>query len=226
MLKPLYFLLISILGYSQSGKITYTTKIDENFYKNTKEKDAISNYINLANKNEFELKFNKTESSFKFTQSLNNDVDSDIQAVVRLGFTTSKDVFVDKNKKQEISKELDGTLILENLEHNVWEITEISKKIDNYLCYKATQRFDYTNRKNEKKFYIIEAWFAPTLPYSFGPKTYYNLPGLILELKEQKTTYYATKIELLSEDLKIEIPNGKTILRSEYDNKIKKQFGM
>ena len=71
----------------------------------------------------------------------------------------------------------------------------------------------------------MTAWFAPSLPYSFGPKNYYGLPGLILELTEGSTTYIVTKIELSNKNISVVQPRGKTISREEYNKRLKKQMG-
>lgn len=64
-----------------------------------------------------------------------------------------------------------------------WKITQESKKIGNYLCFKAETSIERENSKGKFNQKII-AWFAPELPYNFGPKEFNGLPGLIIELKE------------------------------------------
>ena len=40
------------------------------------------------------------------------------------------------------------------------------------------------------------AWYTPSIPFGFGPKGEYGLPGLILELEIEKILFKATKITL------------------------------
>jgi GLPGLI family protein len=93
-----------------------------------------------------------------------------------------------------------------------WVITQETKDIGNYLCYKAV---------NEK----TEAWFTPKIPVNFGPKTYNGLPGLILEVKIGGLTIKATKI-ILNPKKKVIIkkPKGKTITEETYYKNAKKMF--
>lgn len=58
-----------------------------------------------------------------------------------------------------------------------WSIDyNISKKIDKYLCYKATAIFRGSN---------IVAYFTKEIPYPTGPYKFGGLPGLILEVYEE-----------------------------------------
>ena len=50
-----------------------------------------------------------------------------------------------------------------------WELTKEIKTILNYKCYKALLKSNDTNKLR------IEAWYAPKLPYQFGPKGYHGL---------------------------------------------------
>ncbi|MBC5839764.1 GLPGLI family protein [Flavobacterium muglaense] len=63
------------------------------------------------------------------------------------------------------------------------------KKINNFICNKATLNFRGRN-------YI--AWYTYKVPLSFGPWKFNGLPGLILEIYDSQNTYHwtATKIIL------------------------------
>lgn len=78
----------------------------------------------------------------------------------------------------------------------------------------------YIARDAKEKNITIIAWFAPSLPYAYGPKDYGGLPGLILELTEKETTYYASKINITkNKEVKIDFPKGKMITEEEYNRK-------
>lgn len=74
-----------------------------------------------------------------------------------------------------------------------WEIVNEQKVIDNRKCFKAI-----TIEKKLIKNKIIDtqiiAWFCPEIPISFGPKGFDGLPGLILELSNEKVTLVAKSI--------------------------------
>ncbi len=102
-----------------------------------------------------------------------------------------------------------------------WEITQETKQIGNYICYKAT---GLNSNKKEFGFNHLKpavAWFTPQIPVPFGIQEFSGLPGLVLEMEmfiEYGTVHYvATSIELNVEiDQKIENNKGKVINEQEY----------
>ena len=54
----------------------------------------------------------------------------------------------------------------------------------------------------------VVAWFTPEIPVSTGPSWYQGLPGLILEVNDDKTTILCTKI-VLNPDEKSKIKRPK-----------------
>jgi len=215
--------------YSQSsGKITYSFYIPITVQdaKDEQTKMFVSKMIEFANKQEFELLFNKSKSSFTYIDKLKYDSDYDkkIDNISRLAYTSS-DTYLDFENKLAVTLMSDGTLVSSILENEKWDIQNESKKIGNYLCYKATLQKAFVNRKGEQKTREIMCWFAPALPYSYGPKTFNGLPGLILELTEDSKTFVASKIELFDKDSNINFPKGKTVSKEEYDKKLKEGLG-
>ncbi len=102
-----------------------------------------------------------------------------------------------------------------------WQITSESKNIDGYLCYKATTKRIEKTKYSDRTFDVV-AWFAPSIPIQSGPKQFYNLPGLILELKDARITYLATTIKVNENDKCLnELKSKKNLLTiEEYKSKI------
>lgn len=75
-----------------------------------------------------------------------------------------------------------------------WKITNETKQIQNFTCYKATTAF----RGN-----TFDVWFTPDIPINAGPWKWYGLPGLILEAtdKDQSVVLKVEKVEKLTEDI-------------------------
>jgi GLPGLI family protein len=74
-----------------------------------------------------------------------------------------------------------------------WELSNETKEILGYTCYKAVSTEVKTIKGKDKTFYTI-AWYAPALKYQIGPKDFGGLDGLILELTDKKRKYYCTEI--------------------------------
>jgi len=226
--KLIFIFFISNLAFSQSGTISYDVKIDVDVTSIPKDKvDFITKMVNYANNQKFVLTFNKKKSCFKADEQLssNPDFDNKMENIAKSAFT-STDIYIDYEIKTEIYVKNDGTLVENKYSGAKWEITTESKIISNYLCYKAIQKIPFVSRKGENKTKEIVAWFAPSLPYSYGPKNFYGLPGLILELTENKTTFLASKISLSNKELTIDFAKGKTVTKEEYEKKLKAQMGM
>ncbi|WP_139958760.1 GLPGLI family protein [Flavicella sediminum] len=106
-----------------------------------------------------------------------------------------------------------------------WTLSQESKKIGNYICYKA---IGVSSEIQEYEFIEpIIAWYAPEIPVPFGIANLNGLPGLTLELttsfERGKLFYKATKIELNpSEEIIIKKPKGKVISEDAYIKMIQK----
>lgn len=90
-----------------------------------------------------------------------------------------------------------------------WELSDESKMIGDYLCFKATTFYTVKTPQGKVFKYDFTAWYTPQLPYRFGPAGYGNLPGLIIELQGEGFTYGVKKVQFYK-DLKIkdnEIPS-------------------
>ena len=137
-----------------------------------------------------------------------------------------------KNKKYlEETEIFDKEFLIEDyLEVFNWTILNEQKMIGNYTCFKAQivipvtdedkKEFEEFKKKQEAgktNFFIpkepedkiIEAWYTLDIPIPNGPRKYWGLPGLILELHDGDTTLLCSKI-ILNPTEKIEIKTPKT----------------
>lgn len=96
-----------------------------------------------------------------------------------------------------------------------WEIGNEKKKILGYSCIKATV-------KHRKRNYI--AWFTNEIPFQDGPYKFSGLPGLIVEIYDDKSNFIFTlqsfvkaKKDILY-DTKITFTKREKILQAKLDN--------
>lgn len=69
---------------------------------------------------------------------------------------------------------------LETSKPQLWELSDEKKKIGPYQVQKATTKWGGRN---------WTAWFSPEIPFSEGPYKFAGLPGLILEIFDEKDNY-------------------------------------
>lgn len=199
------------------------TAINKNKNISDKAKEMAISTIKNSGKAKFKLFFNKNESIFKEDESLK--INNRLNLVKILA---GKGTFYTKRNQKKIlnQKESFGEVFLINIPAVKWTLTQESKKIGKYICYKATSTKLVENKKGNRTINIT-AWYAPDIMASYGPKEYSGLPGLILELSEGKFFFSATKVRLnLKREVSLRIPSkGKKITLEEY-NKIAKEIAI
>lgn len=228
----LIVLLIISNNYSQSNnfmatyKVNYTMVNYDSILNSMKEKskgfmemvkkDIIEtkSSIKELEKINFILKYNKNESFYYQEKTIFVNEKGMRKFFPLLGIKDDREVYTNKDK---IYMNLNAFGEDFNLEIGKvkWEITNETKKIGKFNCYKANGLFEKTSFINRKDKNII-AWFTPELPFNFGPKYYNGLPGLIIKLKEGKRiTYTLKEIERVNNQKISFQKKGKEITSSE-----------
>lgn len=210
--------------YSQknAGIVTYEiADVNVTFKEGNSQNDYVKKIIEAAKTQTFNLVFNGSLSSFTSLEVMNKESqDETLLKLAKIAYSTSDSYYLDLTKKELITKTEDNILLKSTSIASGWTILKDMKRIDQYDCYKAEYVKKIIARNGKEKEIIITAWFAPSLPFSFGPKEFHGLPGLILELNQNYTTYLAKKIVLSDKELKIDFPKGKTITQEEYDKRV------
>jgi len=221
------------------GKAYYQTKrnFDMKTTDSTQIDDAMQKQIREMLRKQFEktyiLTFNKTQSIYKKEEQLNKPNPAQGAFIIEivdgnntLYKNTKEKTYV--KAQEEFGKKF---LIKDKLMPLKWEMTKETKRIGKYLCIKATHTklvddfedgFDISKepkKKEKQKELKIVAWYTPEIPVSNGPEMYDGLPGLILELHEDKMHYVCNKIILNpKEKIKIEAPKkGKEMSQKDFD---------
>jgi GLPGLI family protein len=215
----LFFFISSISVFSQDIVCIYKVKVDSTHLKEKKLNlnEIYYNYINYLGDLSYFLKINNNESIYEINPDFKKKLDErSIKLVQSVG---GRGVYY-CNKAEDIllnQKEFVGEIYLIEQEKPVWILTNESKDIDGILCLKAYCIKKISNGKRQFDKTTI-AWYAPSIPYSFGPKNFNGLPGLILELQENEVILYLEKIEFLKSNLKINVPDkGIKMSESQYE---------
>jgi GLPGLI family protein len=214
-------LFVGVLYAQKSAICTYKIvpkmenfEINKTDNVNTKyAKELTVKAFNVAKGFDYTLKFNKTESSSQISESMINEGENKFLNSIAKALV-GKGVFY-QNKLQKTSlwqTNVMGELYLvKDSLVNDWEISNESKKIGNYTCYKAVKQCTTCSSMNE-------VWFTPEIPVPFGPLGYGGLPGLIVSVVKKGSILQLEKIKFYNKPLVIEKPDkGKKIVKAEYD---------
>lgn len=234
-MKAIIFLLIflnfNLHAQKVSGRITYTVSMKP-FSKEfidtlaSKNKDkrlsdlTKSVFNNIVDVNAL-LEFTSEESMYFLEDKMEGD--NEISFNMNRIFAGDDSKYYKNLLTNEYFYEssLFDELELIEIEPKTWEITQETKSIGGFLCYKAIN----VNSGNTKMNPI--AWFTPQIPVGFGPKNFSGLPGLVLELETSKNKFIATQIILNpAQEIKIKKPNkGKKVTAKEIRERSRAFFG-
>ncbi|TYA74416.1 GLPGLI family protein [Seonamhaeicola marinus] len=205
-MKYLFLLVVVILtshpkqtlvcGRIRYGFIPNDVNIEEK--QNKKELYMLIEKMNeMSSDLEFILDFNSNESLFYFDEQMNSDLNPMATSFVKNIVSKGRYYYNLGNNEllREASRYEKYTLVKSTSSNVDWTLTNESKKIGNYTCYKAITKKINVNDSGIYEF-LIEAWYTPQIPVKFGPKEFNHLPGLILELKDTHYTLYAKNISL------------------------------
>jgi GLPGLI family protein len=233
------FLFLSkiFISYSQdfNAKIVYKATLDNENYRLRILNDTTIEYDiktwrlqDISNKEpiKFHLLINGNQALYKSEYDMIDRVNhgwnmtSVIAQEQRVYYTNSQ-------TKERFFESFFTEGVLVDLDDINWTLTQESKKIGNYTCYKATTNIT-TEQLHEMNFIApVVAWYTPEIPTSFGVKAFSGLPGLTLELTTElesgKIFYSATEIDLSFEnEIKIQKPKtNRHISEQEYLELIK-----
>lgn len=214
-------LLITTANQSQNftGKATYKTSQKSDFSVNNdkgnvdeKLQEQIRQRIQKMNQKTFVLNFDKTSSTYKELDKLDNPKKNvaGVQVIsFNLGGTGNGSVLYKnlQEKRYAHKTEIQGKVFLvkDKLKTHNWQLTSETKNIGTYTCYKATYTYEDnesnisyingdTKEENKKVQKTVTAWYTPQIPISNGPDRYHGLPGLILEINNGKKVMVCTEI--------------------------------
>ncbi len=203
--------------------------------------------IKKATEKQYVLTFNKTECLYEEEQKLDEPKPSSGTSFSITFSGGGKKYLNTRDKNSIVEDEIFGKefLIVEPLVQPEWKLIDETKKIGDYNCFKAElvipvsekQKKEYEEflKKEEKKpalfkmekpeDKVITAWYTPEIPVNFGPDNYWGLPGLILEVSEEKLIILCSKVVLSNkEKTKIKAPNtGEKVSQKKFDEIQKKK---
>ncbi len=217
MFKILSIMIISNFSFAQSYIVKYEERANiENQLKHVTDPEIRKRVsAHLSKATTFFLYYENGESLY--IQEKENNIEKED---LNLDKEKTKKIEIGKNgggiyknfKTKEYFHEADvlgkQLLVSDKLEVINWEFLDEEKKIGSINCKKAKATIN-----NEE----VIAWFNDELTIQDGPKDYYGLPGLIIELIAEKKTYHVINIKKNKDKLEIKKPSkGTKVSKVEY----------
>lgn len=214
------------------SKIVYKKSVYEKkevSVKNEKMKKVMDKVKEISERIEFNLFFDKNKSYYKMQKILDLDENSPYYSLVAgspIEFykNTTTNEFI---KYSEVLGKPFNVVLTKN-KYN-WKITKETKKIGEFLCYKATGYYEeYNPVRDSENIFTPTVWFTNEIPVPFGPEDFCGLPGLVMEASLNGQTYfYVSKIELNKyneDEIKIKKPKAKEISEKDYLDLLGRNF--
>ena len=222
-------LFFSTIVFTQqlSGKVTYVVsmipipdkKIDS-LLSTKKSKNDIANewvknmFKNTPNVNTY-LEFANGESIYYIEEKMDIGGKSTLN-INRISAGGDDKVYKNTSTKEYLQEYKREHLLIEKKEKK-WKVTQESKKIGEYVCFKA---IDIASTNTKMKPIV---WFTPQIPVSFGPLDFNGLPGLVIRVEMAGgRTFSASKI-VLNPNEKMEIikpTKGKRISEAQFKERL------
>ncbi len=223
-LRIILVLLISNFTFGQEH--LYVEVVYNKAYKN--HKDTSIDAPKLMKNQEYKLICDISEALFYYEVNMLNDSEINKRFNSKGGGDGIYYCNLKDNKEIKQVKRSDKAYLIESkVNDRKWELTNETKYIDKYLCYKAITINSYVSLISKKEVEaIVTAWYTPEIPLAYGPTGYNGLPGLILEKSSASFYYIATKISISKKsNVEIKEPTiGTTISTKDYDELLRKRF--
>lgn len=179
----------------------------------------------------FKLEFTTTKSMFNRVKTIELEKVSNEDIKITEGLVGYKDTSwhdasyfysFDRDLRKGMDKK---GLILKTHNNFDWKISEETKKIGEFTCYKAKgdkvisyrEGGEYKIRKTP-----VIAWFCPEIPVPFGPVFARDLPGLIFEFQYDGIVYGLTDINLTAKAAIAPLPDKEILTKEQWRERLYK----
>lgn len=227
----LFFFVYS--AYSQKSGVAYYKKTPTKLY--TKRMDSVNNLFSdnmldgiggIIENLKFELQFTPEVARFKEIETMSNDTKTPaLLQIAKITSGYSGETYHDFRTKKIISKkDISGQtyLIEKDVSSFNWVLTKEKLIINGLSCFKAKTTIVSEGRRGVIKQPIV-AWYTTDINVSAGPDGFAGLPGLIIQLENEKYITVLDKIVFKKKPVKIELPiDGKKMTQTEFNNVMKK----
>jgi len=190
-LITIFSLVIAANSFAQltQGRVVFERRT--NLKKTLKGNPRAERFItekNKIRKENFELLFNESGSSFKF-------IEPEVEEEGFMKFMTQRNTVHQDLVNNEIMVTMNlwgsNAYMQDTSEVREWKITDRSREFDGYKGIRAIWQMNDSTR--------IYAWFCPDIVPVSGPEGFRDLPGLILGLatEDGSVVYFAKEVDVV-----------------------------
>lgn len=241
MLGVLVALLLSFNTFAQhfQGMATYKSDRDMSEFQfqgdgmSPEQMNKMKAQLKKQFQKEYELRFNRTESTWKEAESLDAGPATASSGGMEISISMGGGLLYKNTAEQSAIQQTEAFskmyLISDVLEKRDWKLTGKTKKIGQWTAQEAkyqniqeVQMMTMSDEENGMETRMdttnVTVWFTQDIPVPHGPEEFWGLPGLILEVDNGRVSYLCTKVELNPDKtIEIEVPKkGKKITADEF----------
>ena len=205
-------LVLSFGLYAQniSGQIVYKAKIHEKSSKN-KDKptspqkkeinEELESIIEIGQEFILQLAFNNDVSHYvnKYQPLHINRLGEHRFKMAQILFKVDSEYYFFKKNNEliEVNNKLgEQFLITSSSEISDWKLSNESKLVKGFKCFKAQRSIILTSTRGEKFKRSQIVWYTKEIPVPYGPSHFVGFPGLVLQAFDAGLEYYTHKITL------------------------------
>lgn len=213
-LVALVAIIISANSFAQvtEGRVVFERRTNlKKTLKGNKRAEQFINEKNKIRKENFELLFNESGSSFKY-------IEPEVPEEGFMKYFTQQNTVYQDLANDEILVQMNlwgsPAYMKDTASTREWKITERTREFGGYEGIRAIWEMNDSTR--------IYAWFCPDIVPVSGPEGFHGLPGLILGLatEDGSIVYFAKEIELIDvTDEQVAYPKIKEDVYSKADLK-------
>ncbi|MBE0424297.1 MAG: GLPGLI family protein [Lutibacter sp.] len=222
----------NLFGQNISLKATYSKSLTQAVISLSQKEDEAAKIlrgfeiqaIELLKEIKFELIVKDSKSLFYANDNNPLEGKKNYKTAISIGINLKGKYYTDFEKNEVINqKESLGEtfLVKEKFDKYKWVLHNETKKIGQFLCYKATAIEEVIHPfSNEIRKNIITCWYNPEIPVKCGIGKYTNLPGLIISLETNNTKMILNDLVLNPKTgVEIKKPSkGKPLSATEFNN--------
>ena len=189
-----YYEKSSSYDFGNTNKVKYESEL----------RNSLNNVNNNISSFEYVLNFNDSVASYHEKKKIDIDNTNKSTRLAKI-FSGYKGPYYYNLKDKIINREKGKYLIESSYSKYQWKLLNERIVLNDLICYKATTKIEIRGRRGNFDREII-AWYTPDIPLSIGPDGFAGLPGLILQLENNRVVTTLKKVDFNNKSFVKKLP--------------------